>query len=255
MRNSYAYLGKDIGLTVLYNGLYCYVDTTDVSLTPHLIRYGVWEQEDTQIFTNYLPRKGVFFDVGANIGYYSILASSIMNPQSSQIHAFDPIRKNMKLLEMSSRINGMYSITKCNTLGISSLRCKQTLHVHETCKGSSSFLCEWEGDEPIKCQMTTIDDYCRENNIHEIDFMKMDIEGMEYEALQFTETPIKVLLLEFNHKIYGDKSEEFYNLLCDRYSHLYRIGIGAELVEIRSFKDIANNSDFTMIFATNNSIA
>lgn len=249
MRDSYAYLGNNIGLTILANNTYCYVDTTDVSLAPHLIRYGVWEQNVTNVFKELLPDKGIVFDVGCNVGYYSLIAAH--HSPEIRVHAFDVIKKNTDLLEMSSRINGFYPRIRCNNLGIGKKAMLQKFHIHPTCKGSTTALRDWDNDTVIETSCTSLDEYCKDNGIASINLMKIDIEGMEMEALQDTTTPIETLIIEFNYKGYPD-SRKFFTTLSRRYKEKYKINSVGKLETIEIYDDIINPQDgFAMLVFKN----
>jgi FkbM family methyltransferase len=56
----------------------------------------------TQFIIQYLDRHAVFFDVGAHLGYYSLLASKLL-ASASQIHAFEPTDKVFRVLERNCR--------------------------------------------------------------------------------------------------------------------------------------------------------
>lgn len=125
----------------------------------------------------------VIFDVGANIGIYSLYAA-YTNSQS-RVHAFEPTTEiSNKLLE-HIKLNNLANIT-VNRIAVG--KTDETGYVHE-CRGDEDTN---EGMNFVTtevtqlCQPTSIrslDSYCNEHNISHIDLMKMDIEGGEYNAL------------------------------------------------------------------------
>ena len=67
-----------------------------VSLT--LIRYGFYQENVTRMLLRHLRPGDVFVDVGAQFGFFTLLASSIVG-SSGQVHAFEPTRGTFELLE------------------------------------------------------------------------------------------------------------------------------------------------------------
>ena len=69
----------------------------DEQVSREILEQGIWEAFETAIVINRLKPGNVFIDVGANIGYYTLLASSIVGMEG-QVIAFEPERKNFELL-------------------------------------------------------------------------------------------------------------------------------------------------------------
>lgn len=60
---------------------------------------GTWEPKTTQYVEEHLKEGQTFLDVGANVGYYSILASSL----GAKVIAFEPSVNNRTLLEKNTK--------------------------------------------------------------------------------------------------------------------------------------------------------
>lgn len=128
----------------------------------------------------------VVFDVGANIGDWAALALEI-NPRII-LHCFEPSQVTYKRL--LSRDFGKSNII-LNNFGFSSTSGKRTLYVFEDSSGLNSLyqrrgLEDGSGLNPQQQKETivleTIDNYCKANNICNIDFMKVDVEGHEFDV-------------------------------------------------------------------------
>ena len=65
---------------------------------------GVWEPFETAVFLDLVRPGGVVVDVGANIGYYAVLAAQRAGP-AGRVHAFEPERANFRLLQANLRLN------------------------------------------------------------------------------------------------------------------------------------------------------
>lgn len=66
---------------------------------------GLWERFNTDLFHKILKHGDTFVDVGANFGYFSILAGMLIGPMG-KLYAFEPIPRVFELLTKSLKANG-----------------------------------------------------------------------------------------------------------------------------------------------------
>ena len=141
---------------------------------------------ELRIIQQVLPRSRTVLDVGANVGDWTALALSI-NPGLA-IHCFEPSRFTyQKLLARK-----FPPTVICNNFGLSSSVKETKLHVFETGSPLNS-LYPRAGLEDLGIksqlqeeviQLSTVDRYCREKNLSQIDFLKLDVEGHELEVFK-----------------------------------------------------------------------
>lgn len=86
-------------------GIPMYVRKDDFSVTPCLVRDGFWESWITAWFLNEISPKTFFVDVGANTGYYSMIAAR----QGAHVIAYEPNPKYVEMLRESVKIGWTYS--------------------------------------------------------------------------------------------------------------------------------------------------
>ena len=67
---------------------------------------GIWEPFETSLVLRLLRPGDVFVDVGANIGYFSVLAASVVGAQGA-VFAFEPDPDNFRLLHANAELNGL----------------------------------------------------------------------------------------------------------------------------------------------------
>lgn len=67
--------------------------------------FGIWEPEISDYITNALTVGDCFIDVGANIGYFSLLAASIVG-NTGKVHAIEPSPSIFEVLARNIRRNG-----------------------------------------------------------------------------------------------------------------------------------------------------
>ncbi len=86
--------------------LFC--DVADAAVTPGL-RSGEYEPHLTAVFERYCSPGMTVVDVGANVGYYSLLAARLVGPQG-RVVALEPNSENCRLLLASLRKNGLSNV-------------------------------------------------------------------------------------------------------------------------------------------------
>ncbi len=141
-----------------------------------------YEEKDANMILKLAPERGVVFDVGANIGWYSLLIARKYN--GCQIHAFEPIPKTYSYLEQNIKLNQVPNIV-AHHFGLSNERKDLTFYFYPEGSGnaSSTNLSERTDAELITCHVERIDDFVSANKLH-VDFIKCDVEGAELFAFQ-----------------------------------------------------------------------
>ncbi len=82
-----------------------YVDLADEGLSPHLMLDGVWELATTRALASRVREGVVAVDVGANLGYYTVLLAELAGA-SGHVHAAEPNPSVMARLARTVRLNG-----------------------------------------------------------------------------------------------------------------------------------------------------
>lgn len=80
-RTRFAYLGNNRGLGVVLAKYKMHLDTTDQGFAPHMIFDGYWEYWLTRFLADQIKPGDNVCDVGANMGYYSVLMSELVGHQ------------------------------------------------------------------------------------------------------------------------------------------------------------------------------
>ncbi len=99
----YAFMGGDVALCRILTKYKIYVDLKDTAITPHLIMDGFWETWLTMCLARVIKQGDVCIDIGANVGYYSILMSALSEDSGKTI-AIEPHPSICKLLLSCIRI-------------------------------------------------------------------------------------------------------------------------------------------------------
>jgi FkbM family methyltransferase len=142
---------------------------------------GVFEDAETLFFRGQISDSSVCFDVGANIGYYSLLFASLN--RSGSVHSFEPVPLNYHLLSINALLNGFANL-HANLCAIAEKEGSAELTI-STDSAYSSLM--HAGRKPvankIRSALTTIDAYCSKHDIGRIDVLKVDVEGAEGNVL------------------------------------------------------------------------
>lgn len=143
-----------------------------------------WEPRLTEIITEMLSKKvnGIFIDVGANLGYYSLLAGSL----GYKVVAFEPLNKNYNVFQKSIDQNNFNIILSNKAVTNQSNQTISLQYVNTNMGGASSF------QQGLSQQATTItlDDYFKDKE-EDIAFIKIDTEGYEPEVILGAQNLIK----------------------------------------------------------------
>jgi len=163
----------------------------------------------------------VIFDVGANIGNWSITAASIF--PTSRIFAFEPVPELYR--KCSSRVSKIENISPCN-IGLSDQTKTATFNFYPHLKLFNSLYDIPRNEKPkqIKVKMTLGDEFCLNNNIDHIDFLKLDVEGAEYDILNGFATFLREKRITTIQFEYGFHNIITKRLLADYYELLRGLG-------------------------------
>ncbi len=178
-------------------------------------------------------RTYIIFDVGANQGSYTNALLENMQINNLQIWCFEPSAATFNELQSNLSSKGNIFLNK---IGFSDQNGEIPLYYKDSASDLSS-LYPLEIGHGTKEKLTnfeivsikTIDDFVTENNIPYIDFLKLDIEGNELNALNGATKTInsgKVRSIQFEFGTCNIDSRtffrDFWNLLSERYN-IYRI--------------------------------
>ena len=82
-----------------------FADPLDHSISPHLMMDGYWEPRTTETIVDLLRPGMVAIDVGANLGYFTVLMASLVGA-SGRVIAFEPNPRTADRLRSSLMLNG-----------------------------------------------------------------------------------------------------------------------------------------------------
>ena len=146
---------------------------------------GNHEKEVQEFLTAALRPGMTYYDVGANVGFFAVIAARLVGP-SGRVVCFEPLPDNARQIEYNAALNQFSNITvRCEALGGSN-----RTEVFQTSAEPTWGMLATVGKAPeqvsgeIKVNVQTLDSLSASGDLPRPDVIKMDIEGAEEEALE-----------------------------------------------------------------------
>ena len=169
------------------------------------IYVGLMEYKDMSLLLHYVKEDDLFYDVGANVGAYTVLASKVKNAKTVSI---EPLPNTFSKLQDNININNLNNVISLN-IGLSKEKSKLYF---TTDKDTMNSVATSNDKNTQEVDVDTIDNLSMEYGIPQI--IKIDVEGYETYVLQganntLLSEKLEVLILELNgsgkkFKLYDD---------------------------------------------------
>lgn len=180
------YLGNGRVLIGILGDTPLIVPGDDISLTPMLAATGIIEPGLTRYLLNNIKPGMTAVDVGANVGYFSILLGHRVT-EKGRVYCYEPNPRLAQFLEDNIRANYLKNHVIPIRKAAFSFPTELTFHVSRRYTSYSSvrpFSESFSPDdetETITVKTETLDD--RLSDCRMVDFVKIDVEGAEYQVL------------------------------------------------------------------------
>lgn len=214
--------------------------------------FDYYERSDSEIIYKLINKDSVVFDIGANIGWYSIHIAKML--ESGKIYAFEPLPDTYRQLKENTSLNDAGNI---ELYDIALTDKKQVLTFYyspaNTVSSSSRNIMEIEDAVTIDCQASTIDDFVSENNITKLDFIKCDVEGAElfvYKGGTKTFTELKPIIFTEMLRKWAAKFDYHPNDIVKLFAGLdYKCFVirSGELSELKEVTDETMETNFVFL--------
>ncbi len=148
-----------------------------VGASRHAYWLGLYEKEKTKHFLGQVRPSQVVYDVGAHVGYYSLLAATRVGP-TGHVWAFEPVPQNFAYLKQHMELNHFsnVSLVQSAVADVSGTTQFRMDGSRSTGKLSNA------GGFPVS--MTSLDDLLARRDAKPPHVIKIDVEGAELAALQ-----------------------------------------------------------------------
>ncbi len=159
------------------NGSKMYLDPEDrLSLSV----FGAYEVPETDLVKKEIRNGMTVVDIGANIGYYTLLFSGLVG-KSGRVFAFEPDPANFYLLQKNANENKRFNVVLENK-AVSQANGFAKLYIGEN-RTDDRIFDPGEKRKIIDIATIALDDYFKSLKLFP-DFIKMDIQGAEIYALR-----------------------------------------------------------------------
>lgn len=168
-------------------------------ITRIFLKEGGYETASTTLAKNLLVDGGWFIDIGANFGLFTCMAAH--NNNAIKVIAVEPNYKILSSLINNINLNGLEKKVKIFNAAVSDK--VQWVTMDQPAKDNLGTTVTKAGSEGLLSILSCPLEYLlKENNISTAQFIKIDIEGNEFQIIEnfpFEQYKIKNIILEFNH--------------------------------------------------------
>lgn len=179
-----------------------WLDPANRAVDEYIFIHRNWETRIGAVIEKHLSEGAVFVDAGANIGYFSLQAASVVGSTGAVV-AFEPIARVAQQITKSASVNQFNNIT-VRPVALGSQPGTLTLSLMSGNIGGSSLVKDIPGSKKEIVEVTTLD--IELSNQTRVDVIKIDVEGYELEVLQGAKRVLDihrpVLVMEFSPSVY-----------------------------------------------------
>ena len=165
---------------VSVQGFRMYVDARDSIVGHALIRDGVWEEYESHLFVSAIRPGMTVADVGAHIGYYTLLAARQVGP-GGRVLAFEPDPRTFTLLRRNVDVNLFADRVTALPVALSNAESTADLFRDPASVGTPSFAKAnlRTGGQPYVVRTTTMDAVLAEQRVGKLNVVTIDAQGAE----------------------------------------------------------------------------
>jgi FkbM family methyltransferase len=209
----------------------------------YIFIFNYYEKKESAFIASVLRENDTFIDIGANVGYYTLLASKIIT--KGEIYSFEPELENYQRLNKNIELNNLKNVTAVRKACTDKNGMISFSVAGDDNKGMSSiFMLEGFLSHTQEAETVTLDQFVIDNSITKIDLIKMDIEGAELIALKGMANVLQKLkpamlieILKENLIGAGSTVDDFCMYLKNINYKSYRIGADKQLIPIHDYEE------------------
>ena len=159
------------------------------------------EPHESTLVEGYLKPGMTFVDVGANVGYFTLMAGSIVGAEGTVL-AFEPSPYAFRRLLRTIESNQLPQVQAIQS-GLSDVAGELQLYLPKMSGNHTPTMIANDGGTPINVATQRLDEYLTARGIDHVDLMKIDVEGFEPNVIRGAESylqsgRIHAILCEFN---------------------------------------------------------
>ena len=144
--------------------------------------YGTYEELEAKIMEEKIETGNIVVDIGANIGLHTLNMARIVG-NTGQVFAFEPDPSNFEILKKNVKINNYKNII-LEQKAVGDKHGKATLYQSDNPINHRIFPQTERATNQVQVELTNLDNYFDSDMIDKINFIKIDVEGMEFGVLK-----------------------------------------------------------------------
>ena len=164
-----------VGGYIVIDGLTIYLNPGDQVITPAMLAQGTWEPLETSLFLDNVRPGDTVIDVGANIGYYTLVAARKVGPRGKVI-AFEPDPESFSFLKRNVKANGLTNVV-LEQKALSNSHGRLNLYLARENRGDHRIFPAQESRDAVEVEALPLDDYLQDSV--SVNFIKIDTQGAE----------------------------------------------------------------------------
>ncbi len=153
----------------------------DQAVSTYIYHFGCWEPFETVVFQRLIDHFKMFVDLGANIGWYTVLAEMLMK-EGSEVHSFEPDPDNFDLLSYNAD-RPTRAAVRLNKLAVAERVGEGKLFRSSNNYGDHQLYSTSEARDAIGVPVTTLDTYFAARRLPPL-LAKMDTQGSELRIMK-----------------------------------------------------------------------
>jgi len=169
-------------------GLYRRISDTRIKLPARYIRYfpADYEAANFSLLQQHIRPGSVVLDIGAHIGLFSVIAAK-WSGGDGRVYAFEPAPTTYRVLERTIRMNHLNEqvVAVSSAMGLTTGTIDFFVSDNEA--DNSNSLVPYKSDRSLRAipvELDSIDHFVLRQDIEKVDFIKIDVEGAEYDTLR-----------------------------------------------------------------------
>jgi FkbM family methyltransferase len=198
-------------------------DSTGIACIHKIVR------DNEYLLDRFINQKNkVFIDIGSNIGIATIIMAKL-NPESI-VYSYEPYKKAYDMLVTNIKLNSLTNVKAFNIAVSNKINKSLVINIHEKMSGANStyandnlFQKKWKCNCTDTTECISFDEIIRINNITNIELLKIDAEGAEFDIIYdsdlFKDKIVNNMVGEFHDLFYNKIHQKSIDLLsyCDLY--------------------------------------
>jgi len=227
-----------------------YLDPYENVISKSIFLHKTWEQLESKLFCRSISKGDIVIDIGAHIGWYSLLASQYVGKEGI-VFAFEPEPRSFNILIKNIKINNIKNIVPVNK-ALSDSSGTQMLFINLYKKGPSPFRMWSNSDEEyIPVEVITLDKYLKNKQVN---IIKIDVEGYECKIFRgmekiLSENPNLIIFSEYwpeGLRKSGSSPKEYLDIIERHDFKIIKIDEKLEKINYNEALDINKSTNFIL---------